>query len=139
MHIPADPRLPGNAGEVLRGIATSWGDMLVAFSFQAKPGKEEELEKLLGDPEVGRWAARLLGATRNMLFFSRGRMIRVLEFPDDAQPPSMPEVIQQNPDFERFMRKLGLLIEGGFDLDRPGSLEEFNRRITYPLVFDVRP
>ncbi|MBP7410841.1 MAG: hypothetical protein KA818_04755 [Methanoculleus sp.] len=113
--------------------------MLVAFTFPAKPGKEEELKKLLGDPDAGRRAARLLGATRNTLFFSQGRMIRVLEFPDGAEPPSMTEIIEQNPDFERFMRQLGPLIEGGFDLDRPGSLEEFSRRITYPLVFDLRP
>ncbi|KUG20898.1 MAG: hypothetical protein KO206_06370 [Methanomicrobiaceae archaeon] len=113
--------------------------MPAAVTFQAKPGKEEELEQLPGDPEAGRWAAGLQGAARNTLFFARGRMIRVLEFPDDAEPPSMSDVIQQNPDFERFMRKLGSLIENGFDLDSPGSLEEFSGRITCPLIFDVRP
>lgn len=37
--------------------------MLVAFSFQAKPGKEEEFERLLNNPEAGRMFAELLGAT----------------------------------------------------------------------------
>ena len=112
--------------------------MLVAFSFQAKRGKESELESLLNNPESARAVARAMGAMRNTLFLKGGRMIRVLEFPEGARPVPLGEVAKRDPRVADFLRRLGSLIEDGYDIDRPGSLEAFNERITFPLAFDVR-
>ena len=112
--------------------------MLVAFSFRAKPGKEAEFEALLNNPEAGRAVAKAMGATRNSLFLKGGRMIRVLEFPEGARPLPLGEVARRDPRVAEFLRKLGPLIEDGFDFDRSGSMEGFNERIAFPLAFDVR-
>jgi len=112
--------------------------MLVAFSFGAKPGKEREFESLLHNPDSARAVAKAMGATRNTLFLKDGRMIRVLEFPEGVKPVPLAEVAKRDPRVADFLRKLGPLIEDGFDFDRPGSMDAFNGRITYPLAFDVR-
>ena len=112
--------------------------MLVAFSFKAKAGKEREFEQLLNNPEAGRSVARAMGATRNVLFLKDGRMIRVFEFPDGAKPVPLTEIAQRDPSVKAFLRALGPLIEDGFDMDRPETLEAFNRRVFYPQAFDVK-
>lgn len=113
--------------------------MLVAFTFRAKPGKEAELEILLNNPEAARQVARAMGATRNTLFLGSGRMVRVLEFPDGARPVPLAEIVAKDRGVYEFMKALGPLIEDGFDIDRPETLEAFNKRILVPLAFDVRP
>ena len=113
--------------------------MLVAFTFRAKPGKEAEFERLLNDPAAGRLVAKLTGATRNTLFLGRGRMVRVLEFPDGAKPSSIADAAQANPDVAAFLRRLGPLIEDGFDPDDRRSLDAFNQRAMVPFAYDVRP
>ena len=113
--------------------------MLVAFSFRAKPGKEKEFEQLLNSPESGLKAAKGMGATRNILFMGGGRRIRVLEFPDDAKPVSMLEIAERDPRFKEFLRKMGAIVEDGFDIDRPETLDAFNRRNAFTLAYDVRP
>ena len=113
--------------------------MLVSFSFQAKRGKESQLESLLNNPESARAVAKAMGATRNTLFLKGGRMIRVLEFPEGARPVPFEEIAKRDPRVGEFVRKLGPLIVDGYDVDRPESLEAFNKRITFPLAFDVRP
>ena len=112
--------------------------MLVVFSFRAKPGKERELESLLNNPESGRNFAKAVGATRNTLFLNNGRMIRILEFPNDAKPVSMSELAEQNPKLKEFLLNMGPIIEDGFDVDVPGSLDAFNERITFNLAYDVK-
>lgn len=112
--------------------------MLVAFTFRAKPGKEREFEALLNDPEGGRAVAKGLGATRNTLFLAHGRMVRVLEFPEGAAASSMVDLAERSPELKAFLRKLGPLVEDGFDPDVPGSLEAFNRRAAMALAYDVR-
>ncbi len=112
--------------------------MLVAFSFKAKLGKEKEFERMLNNPEAARAVAKAMGATRNVLFLKGGRMIRVLEFPEGAPPVPLGEVAKRDPRVADFLRKLGPLIEDGFDLDTPGGMEAFNQRIAFPLAFDVR-
>ena len=79
-----------------------------------------------------------MGATRNTLFLKDGRMIRVVEIPEGAKPTPMEEIMEKDPNVKAFLRKLGTIIEDGFDPDDPGSLEAFNRRITFPLAYDVR-
>jgi len=113
--------------------------MLVAFTFHAKPGREREFEALLNNPEAARHVARAIGATRNTLYRSGGRMIRILEFPDGAKPVPLAEVAARDPDVRDFLRKLGLLIEDGFDIDGPETLDSLNKRALVPLAFDVRP
>lgn len=114
--------------------------MLLAFSFRAKKGKEEDFRRMLDDPESARRVAQAMGALRNTLFLSEdGRMVRLLEFPDGATPVPMAELAQKNPQVQDFLRRLGPLIEDGFDVDRTGSMEDFNRRNSFRLVFDVRP
>ena len=113
--------------------------MLIAFTFRAKPGKEAEFERLLSNPETGKLAAGLMGASRNILFLGHGRMIRVLEVPEGVEPKSMAEIAEENPDFGDFLHKIAPLIQDGFDLDDPRSLEEFNKRVMVPLCYDVRP
>jgi hypothetical protein len=113
--------------------------MLVAFTFRAKPGKEREFEALLNSAESGRAAAKAMGATRNTLFLGDGRMVRILEFPDDAKPVPMAELAAQDPAFREFLRKIGGLVEDGFDIDRPETLEAFNKRAFVPFAYDVRP
>lgn len=113
--------------------------MLVCFTFEAKPGHEAEFDRLLNNAEAGRKVARLMGATRNALFLKGGRMVRVLEFPEDAKPVSLGELAKRDKDIEAFLRALGPLIKDGFDYDKPGSLEAFNQRVMTPLAYDLRP
>jgi len=113
--------------------------MLVAFTFAAKKGKEAEFEALLSNPEGGRAVARGLGATRNTLFLKGGRMVRVFEFPDGAKPPSINDLAGRDSAVRAFLAELGPLVEGGFDVDQPGSLEAFNQRVMLSLAYDVRP
>ena len=112
--------------------------MLVAFTFKAKPGKERELEALLNNPEAARAVARAQSAVRNTLFLKDGRMIRILEFPEGVKPVPLVEIAKHDPNLLAFLRKLGPLIEDGFDADRPETLEAFNRRIMFPIAFDVK-
>lgn len=112
--------------------------MLVAFSFRAKPGREREFEALLNNPEAARSTAQAMGAVRNTLFLKEGRMIRVLEFPEGVRPVPLAQVAERSPEIRAFLRRLGPLVEDGFDPDKPGSLEEFNRRASFPLAFDVK-
>ena len=111
--------------------------MLVAFSFRAKPGKEKEFEQLLNNSEAGRAAAKAMGALRNTLFISNGRMIRVLEFPEGARPVPMSELAKQDANFMSFLRKLGPLIQDGFDPEHLETMEEFNSRNTFALAYDL--
>lgn len=111
--------------------------MLVAFTFRAKPGKEAELERILSDPEAGRRVAEKLGASRNTLFLGGGRMVRVLEFPPDATPRPLGDVAREDPAVADFLRRLGPLVEDGFDLDDPESLRAFNERAALRLAYDV--
>lgn len=111
--------------------------MLVAFAFRAKQGKEEEFEAVLNNAEAGRRVAEALGATRNTLFLREGRMIRILEFPEGAPPKSLMDVARQDSKVMDFLRKLGPLIEDGYDLERPGSMEAFNARIGFSVAYDV--
>jgi hypothetical protein len=115
------------------------GNLLVAFSFRAKAGKEREFEELLNKPESGRMFAQLAGATRNILFLKYGRMIRVMEFAEGANPVPMSQLAEQDANVRAFLQKIGPLIEDGFDVQQPGSLEAFNQRVTFPVAYDVRP
>ncbi|HKZ59980.1 MAG TPA: SchA/CurD-like domain-containing protein [Candidatus Thermoplasmatota archaeon] len=113
--------------------------MLVCFTFEAKPGKEAEFERLLNNAEGGRKVARAMGAKRNSLFLKGGRMVRVFEFPEGQKPVSLGELAKADKDIEAFLRALGPLIKDGFDFQAPGSLEAFNQRALVPLAYDVRP
>ena len=112
--------------------------MLVCFTFRAKLGKEDEFERLMNNPDSGRAFARAMGAVRNTLFLKGGRMVRIVELPEGAHPVSMKDVMEQDPKVKEFLKKLGSIIEDGFDPDVPGSLEAFNERIGVPLAYDVR-
>lgn len=111
--------------------------MLVGFSFEAKPGKAEELHALLSDPERGQAMAEALGATRNILFWQGDRMVRLLAFPDGTTPTPMAEVAERDPEVRDFLAKVGELAEAGYDLDDPGSLEAFTEAAKLELVYDV--
>ena len=113
--------------------------LLVAFTFRAKPGCEREFEALLNNPEAARHVSRATGATRNTLFLADGRMVRILEFPEGAQPVSVVEIAAKDREVREFLRKLGPLVEDGFDMERPETLEAFNKRVVVPIAFDVRP
>jgi len=113
--------------------------MLVAFTFRAKPGKEKEFEALLDNPDAARQVARAMGATRNTLFLGGGRMVRILEFPEGAKPVPLVEIAAKDPRMHEFLRKLGPMVDDGFDIDRPETLEAFNKRVFVPLAFDVQP
>lgn len=112
--------------------------MLLAFSFRSKPGKEREFEQLLNNPEAARAVAQAMGATRNTLFLKEGRMIRVLEFPEGVKPVPMSTLAERDPNVKAFLRKLGPLVQDGFEVDRPESLEGFNQHSVFSLAFDVR-
>lgn len=71
--------------------------MLVGFSFEAKPGKAEELEAPLSDPERARTMTEALGATRNIMVWQGDRMVRVLGFPAGTTPIPMAEVAERDP------------------------------------------
>ena len=79
-----------------------------------------------------------MGATRSTLFLNAGRMIRVVDIPEGVKPTPMEKIMEKDPNVKAFLRKLGSIIEDGFDPDVPGSLEAFNGRITFPLAYDVR-
>jgi len=112
--------------------------MLVVFSFKAKHGREREFEELLNNPDAARAVARAMGAVRNALFMKDGRMIRVFEFPEGATPVPLHEIAERDPSLKDFLRKLGPLIEDGFDVDRPETLVAFNKRAFVPQAFDVK-
>lgn len=112
--------------------------MLACYAFRAKPGKEEEFEALLNNPAAARNVALQMGAVRNTLFLGGGRMVRVLEFPEGATPVPLKEVAAKDPKLREFLRKLAPLVEGGFDVDRPETLDAFDRRALVPLAYDVR-
>ena len=65
-------------------------------------------------------------------------MIRILELPEDVKPVSMTEIAENNPKIKEFLRKFGPIIENGFDVDEPESLENFNKRITFKLAYDIK-
>ena len=113
--------------------------MLVCFTFEAKPGKEKEFAALLNDPEAARRVARAMGATRNSLFLSGGRMVRVLEFPEGATPRPLGDVAKEDAAVMAFLRRLAPLVQDGFDMDRPETLDAFNARARVALALDVRP
>lgn len=113
--------------------------MLVCFTFEAKPGKEAEFERLLNNPESARKIARLMGASRNSLFLKGGRMVRIFEFPEGQTPVSLGELAKKDPAIDAFLRALGPTLRDGYDMDDPGSLEAFNKRVALPLAYDVRP
>lgn len=94
--------------------------MLVGFSFKAKPRKERGSESLLDHPEAGRAAGKAMGATRNILFLRAGRIVRLMGSADGVTPLPLTGLARRSPDVARFLRTLGPLIQGGFDLDRPG-------------------
>lgn len=112
--------------------------MLIAFAFHARPGHEAELEALLNDPPMAERVGRGLGAVRNTLFMGRGRVVRILEFPEGVKPRSMAELAAADPQVADFLGRLGPLVEDGFDFDEPGSLDRFNARALMPLTFDLR-
>lgn len=112
--------------------------MLIAFSFQAKRGREKEFEAFLSSPQAARAVGRAMGMARNTLFLGNGRMIRVVEIPDGATPPSILDVAKRDPIVMEFLRKIGPLVEDGFDIDRPETLEAFNKKTTFPLAYDLR-
>jgi len=113
--------------------------MLVCFTFEAKPGKEAEFERLLNNAEGGRKVARTMGAQRNSLFLKGGKMVRVFEFAEGKKPVSLGELAKADKDIEVFLRALGPLVKDGFDYNTPGSLEAFNARVLVPLAYDVTP
>lgn len=113
--------------------------MLVCFTFEAKPGKEAEFERLLNNPEAAKKVAHLMGASRNSLFMKNGRMVRVFEFPEGKKPVSLGELAKSDKGIESFLRALGPLVKDGFDLDVPGSIDAFNARVAMPVTYDVRP
>lgn len=113
--------------------------MPAAFTFQARPGREEEFERLLNNPEGGKAVAKLMGAARNTLFLGRGRMIRILEFPEGVKPQPMSELAKESPELATFLQKIAPLIQDGFNPDDPSSIEEFNKRAMVPVCYDVRP
>jgi hypothetical protein len=113
--------------------------MLVAFTFRAKPGKEKAFEALLRNPEAAKRVARLMCATRNTLFLGEGRLVRILEFPEGAKPVPLTEIAARDAGVRDFLAKLGPLVENGFDVERPETLEAFNKHVLVPLAFDVRP
>jgi hypothetical protein len=115
------------------------GNVLVAFTFRAKAGREGEFEELLDNPESGRMFAQLAGATRNILFLKGGRMIRVMEFAAGAKPVPLSELAERDANVRAFLQKIGPLIEEGFDLQQPDSLAAFNQRVMFPVAYDVRP
>jgi len=83
--------------------------------------------------------AKGLGATRNTLFLAGRRMVRVLEFPDGAKPGTLAELARHDAAVRSFLQRLGPILEDGFDVAVPGSLDAFNQRALVPLVYDVRP
>ena len=113
--------------------------MLVCFTFEAKPGKETEFERLLNNPESAKKVARLMGATRNTLFVKGGRMVRIFEFPEGKKPVSLGELAKNDKGIDDFLRALGPILKDGFDMDKPGSLDAFNARVNVPMTYDVRP
>ena len=113
--------------------------MLACFTFRAKPGKEREFEALLNDAASAKHVAREMGATRNTLFLGGGRMVRVLEFPEGVKPVPLADIAAKDAAVREFLRKLGPLVEDGFDVDRPETLDAFNKRAVVPIAFDVRP
>jgi hypothetical protein len=113
--------------------------MFVCFTFEAKPGKETEFDKVLNNPEAAKKVARLMGATRNTLFLKHGRMVRIFEFPEGKKPVSLGELAKHDAGIDAFLRALGPLIKDGFDPEVPGSLDAFNARAAVPMAYDVRP
>lgn len=112
--------------------------MLIAFTFRAKVGKEQELERLLNNPESGLRIAKALGAVRNTLFLGGGRMVRVLEFPEGAKPATLTDLARKDPKVKEFLRSLSAVIEDGFDVENLKTLDDFNKRASLRLAYDVR-
>ncbi len=112
--------------------------MLVAFTFRAKVGKEEELERLLDNPESGLRIAKALGAIRNALFLGNGRIVRIFEFPEGVKPMTMTDLARKDPKVKEFLRSLSTVIEDGFDVGNLETLDDFSRRSSLRLAYDVR-
>lgn len=112
--------------------------MLNVISFRAKPGKEKELEALLGDEKTTRRLAKTFGQKRNALFLKDGRMIRVLEVEDGAEPPDIAALARDEPWFRETLEDLSELVEDPFDVDDDASITAWMQRSMFPQVFDIR-
>src|SRR3989304_1627614 len=100
--------------------------MLRCSRFEKGPQAGRVLERLMNKPPSARAFAAAMGASRNTLFLKGGQMVRIVEFPEGARPVPMTQVMEQDPKVKEFLKKLGSIVEDGFDPDVPGSLEAFN-------------
>lgn len=63
----------------------------------------------------------------------------MLHFPDGDGPPPYPaDIARRDPSVREFLQAVGKLAEPGFDLERPGTLDAFNKMAATRLVLDVR-
>ena len=112
--------------------------MLVCFSFECKPEMEQEFAEVLADPEMAHRIALAMGATRNTLFMRGRLMVRVFDFPDGVAPVPLMEVARNDEAVATFLRRLAPLLVEPYDLNRPESMDAFNKRNRMPLVYDVK-
>lgn len=112
--------------------------VLSAFAFRACAGQADALHELLNNPDAARHVARSIGAQRNLLLRQGDQFFRVFEFTDDANPISIAELAERDPDVKEFLSRIGRLTEPSYDPDNPATLVAFMQDAAVDLVLDVR-
>lgn len=112
--------------------------MIIAFTFRAKPGKQEEMQALLDNPGGGERVAKAMGAKRNLLLWKDDRMVRILEFEDGVEPVPLGAIAKKDEKVHAFLKQLGALTEPGFDPDDEKSMQGTNEQAGMRVLYDVR-
>lgn len=114
--------------------------MLFGITFTAKPGKENELEKVLSDKEVIHRVTEHMGATLEAVFLSGSRFVEVFDLPDRQAAIARDKILRAHgqPEVKAFLERLAPLLDDPFHPEDPTSFAAWLQRHKMRLVFDAR-
>lgn len=114
--------------------------MLFGITFTAKPGKENELEKVLSDKDVIHRVTEHMGATLEAVFLSGSRFVEVFDLPDRQAAIARDKILRAHaqPEVKAFLERLAPLLDDPFHPEDPTSFAAWLQRHKMRLVFDAR-
>lgn len=114
--------------------------MLFGITFTAKPGKENELEKVLSDKDTIRRVTEHMGATLEAVFLTGNRFVEVFDLPHRQAALARDKVLKAHgqPEVQAFLARLAPLLDDPFHPEDPTSFAAWLQRHKLRLVFDAR-